>query len=447
MGIHNYSDRQRKALNNIIKKYFSCFFKKSGDSENISFPLDEFLNDMQNLSKVGIRDYDDTRAEWLDIGGKKGATLGKEPGVAVLLVINEAIREAGDALASIGNGEKDGAARHHYSSNKRFKTLVNNFLFGVANELVIKTSESGGTSGEEDGLERLNITIREYNEEIQVFLKALNNIQERTTKAEEKVAEIERSVKDRLDSMEKNVADAIRKADEKANDTIKKADDKVTAALNDVDSRVSVALNTANRRIKTALKKADEKVNDVIPNVLAALGIFVGIVVAIVACYLNIIIADMGGTGSSDAFALFMGVMTAQASASQPELIRLLQSVFVGQLTVNVVILLMYLLAKLTHRSVGTYCRKGQCSSCEECKRENRVNAKKGEQNNPKDQSGTTNAKEEDGKSAESKELNRDKSSRCTFIKRFWYRYSYAVAINLMFLIIYILFILAFACF
>lgn len=188
-----------------------------------------------------------------------------------------------------------------------------------------------------------------------------------------------------VESVSKNAEDSAQTAATKAFEASKKAE-KAEEILATTIKSANNAKKTAHNAKKLA-HKAENTADNIIPNMLAVLGIFVGVIVAVVACYLSVILAGQ-----------------VEDSVKRTLPVIFMSYLVMGHIMIMTVFLLLYLISKLTSRSIANHCSRFvavekslNASSCE-CDRCN---------------------------------------NKCKPISRFGLTYSYILSINLIFIIGY----------
>lgn len=110
------------------------------------------------------------------------------------------------------------------------------------------------------------------------------------------------------------------------------------------------AAEEAMKRAEQLKKEAEEtkKVAEgIVPNMLTVLGVFIAIIIAVVACYLSLIFN--------------------QHQENPLPSLNIIQSLLMGQIIMDIIFLLLYLISKLTNYTLACHCfisREVDCSQC-----------------------------------------------------------------------------------
>lgn len=130
---------------------------------------------------------------------------------------------------------------------------------------------------------------------------------------------------------------------------------------------------------KKEAAEAKKAAESLIPNMLAVLGVFIAIIIAVVACYLSLIFNQH------------------QADPLPP--LNILMCLLMGQIIMDIVFLLLYLISKLTNYTLACHCFISRETDCSQCPEEYR--------------------------------------NKCRILNRIWLRYPYIVILNTLFVFCY----------
>lgn len=226
-------------------------------------------------------------------------------------------------------------------------------------------------------VERAQVEINAVHRDLQ--LKKASYFQKNSQTERDKLESLLSSAKDFLEQIEKANKETSRAQNDIQNH-VKSAQemlDKAEKAMNDVVSQSE----TVTRQSEEIKKQSD----GILPNLLTILGIFVAIIVAFISGYLSIIQA--GGTNISPIAQVCMAYF-----------------LLMGQLLINLVFLFMFMISRLSSRSISVLClysanvdHPGTCYGCK---------------------------------------------NSCPFYRRLWRKYPYLVAVNWAILVGYIILLL-----
>lgn len=149
---------------------------------------------------------------------------------------------------------------------------------------------------------------------------------------------------------------------------------------------MSQRTKTAAERALASAEKAEKQVidartaaNGIVPNMLTILGVFIAIIIAVVACYLTLIFN--------------------QHQESPFPSLNISMCLLMGQLLMDIIFLLLYLISKLTNYTLACHCFVSRETDCSQCPDQFR--------------------------------------NKCRLLNRIWLRYPYIVILNLIFVFSY----------
>lgn len=276
---------------------------------------------------------------------------------------------------------------NRYQLDEILISITKDYLIEVTNQAKQTSQEVAEGVTTTVSPEKMTLdSLQEHIKELRRIQGELSAQLEKTRKLDEQAALDAESAKRTLSEANVHLFEV-----QKALDT---ANEKATNAVNSATEaeKQATAAKTSADNAETTAKNAKTTADAVVPNMLAVLGIFVGIIIAIVACYLSVILAEQ-----------------LDSKVLLPLPVMFLRYLVMGHIALATIFLLLYLIAKLTSHSMTNRCNNfalmddlpnNATRECDKCK------------------------------------------YRCSSVVRFRLQYTYIFAINVCFIIGYVVLII-----
>lgn len=294
----------RDKLNAIVNKYFCKLLDESQAKDTIIIDTTGFLKELKSLYAEEI-DSSILNFNWLNEF--------EPPQYYNIVEASKMIRQEVDE--SVNNGNE-------LLAEEPFLSFVYAFLSSINSE-VEQRMQNREIDISEDRNAREQKLLHDINEDLL-------------------------SLKERYDKIDSFIADT----EEKIQSAVKSAKQAITAsqeaknASEEAKKAATEAKSTA-QTVNTAVESISETANSILPNILTVVGIFIAMVIAVIVCYLSVVIAKHpNNSWSSDLFPIILGIV-------------------MGQIAINMVFLLLFLIGKLTNKSIAISCPEAsQCYLC-----------------------------------------------------------------------------------
>lgn len=224
--------------------------------------------------------------------------------------------------------------------------FLSNICFGTDAELSAKLKQYWNN-------DLISLRLRENAEKAQKIIELIRQkLQEKQTKLQDKTNQNYTDRFERLYSSAHDILEQIEEQEKDNADALKKAQ-KLLEEVQELTNGVRKEAEDNAQKNEEQLKRIEDKSNDILPNILTILGIFVAIIIAVIGGYFNVMQID-------------------GKSISSIAQVRMMYSLLMGQILINLIFLLMFMISKLSNRTVSVFCihqgkneHPGNCQSCE----------------------------------------------------------------------------------